>query len=564
MFQSINKIKMKSPKSPLSRILDLVKLEKAEIWSIYFYAILNGLILLSVPLGIQSIVGFVMGASFRASIYVLILLVVVAVLVSGLMQINQMKIIEKIQQRIFVRYAFAYADTIPRLDLKKADGIYLPELINRFFDTATLQKSLAKILLEIPAATIQICFGLILLSFYHPAFIIFSLLLVVILWLIIYFTGGKGLESSLEESRSKYKVAAWLEEMARVIKFIKLAAGHALHLKKTDEATISYLKARNDHFKILLLQYRSLVAFKTAITAAMLVFGSILLVNQQLNIGQFVAAEIVILTILNSVEKLIINLDSVYDTLTAVDKLAKLTDKPLEESGMIPMTKTDQGILLQGENISYSYSEKQPVLHDLNFDFQPGQLICIQGKAGTGKSTLLRLLDGAYTDFTGSLQMDKIPVRNFELNSLRGQIGILLHQHDIFQGTLWENITMGRENVSIEKVVELFQKVSLSAYFSTLPKGFDTELDPTGQRLPRQIIHKILLVRALIGSPRLLLLEEPWSGMDSGTKNKVIALLQEYQSSTRVVVSNDEAFATTCDQVLLMTEDGTLVKSYIK
>ena len=167
---------MKSPKSPLSRILDLVKLEKAEIWSIYFYAILNGLILLSVPLGIQSIVGFVMGASFRASIYVLILLVVVAVLVSGLMQINQMKIIEKIQQRIFVRYAFAYADTIPRLDLKKADGIYLPELINRFFDTATLQKSLAKILLEIPTATIQICFGLILLSFYHPAFIIFSLL----------------------------------------------------------------------------------------------------------------------------------------------------------------------------------------------------------------------------------------------------------------------------------------------------------------------------------------------------------------------------------------------------
>ena len=133
-------------------------MEKAEIWSIYFYAILNGLILLSVPLGIQAIVGFVLGASFRASIYVLILLVVVAVLVSGLMQINQMKIIEKIQQRIFVRYAFSYADIIPRLDLKKADGIYLPELINRFFDTATLQKSLAKILLEIPTATIQICF----------------------------------------------------------------------------------------------------------------------------------------------------------------------------------------------------------------------------------------------------------------------------------------------------------------------------------------------------------------------------------------------------------------------
>jgi len=552
---------MKKLKSPLARILDLVRLEKAEIWSIYFYAILNGLILLSVPLGIQAIVGFVLGASFRASIYVLILLVVVAVLVSGLMQINQMKIIEKIQQRIFVRYAFSYADIIPRLDLKKADGIYLPELINRFFDTATLQKSLAKILLEIPSATIQICFGLLLLSFYHPAFIIFSFLLVFILWLIIYFTGGKGLESSLEESRSKYRVAAWLEEMARIIKFIKLAAGHALHLKKTDQATISYLKARNEHFKILLLQYRSLVAFKTAITAAMLIFGSILLVNQQLNIGQFVAAEIVILTILNSVEKLIINLDSVYDTLTAVDKLAKLTDKPLEESGNLPLSTTNTGVLVKGENISYSYTDKQPVLHDLDFEFQPGQLICIQGKAGTGKSTLLRLLDGAYTDFTGSLQIDNVPIRNFDLNSLRSQIGILLHQHDIFQGSLWENITMGRENVPIETVVQLFQKVSLSSYFATLPKGFDTELDPTGQRLPRQIIHKILLVRALIGSPRFLLLEEPWSGMDSATKNKIIELINQYKSSTRVIVSNDEAFASTCDQVFIMTEEGKLVKS---
>jgi len=552
---------MKKLKSPLARILDLVRLEKAEIWSIYFYAILNGLILLSVPLGIQAIVGFVLGASFRASIYVLILLVVVAVLVSGLMQINQMKIIEKIQQRIFVRYAFSYADIIPRLDLKKADGIYLPELINRFFDTATLQKSLAKILLEIPSATIQICFGLLLLSFYHPAFIIFSFLLVFILWLIIYFTGGKGLESSLEESRSKYRVAAWLEEMARIIKFIKLAAGHALHLKKTDQATISYLKARNEHFKILLLQYRSLVAFKTAITAAMLIFGSILLVNQQLNIGQFVAAEIVILTILNSVEKLIINLDSVYDTLTAVDKLAKLTDKPLEESGNLPLSTTNSGVLVKGENISYSYTDKQPVLHDLDFEFQPGQLICIQGKAGTGKSTLLRLLDGAYTDFIGSLQIDNVPIRNFDLNSLRSQIGILLHQHDIFQGSLWENITMGRENVPIETVVQLFQKVSLSSYFATLPQGFDTELDPTGQRLPRQIIHKILLVRALIGSPRLLLLEEHWSGMESATKNKIIELINQHKSSTRVIVSNDEAFASTCDQVFVMTEEGKLVKS---
>lgn len=551
-------------KSPVARILNLVKLEKSEIWSIYFYAILNGLILLTVPIGIQTIVGLVMGASFRASIYVLIVLVITAVLISGLMQINQMKIIEKIQQQLFVRYAFSYADTIPKLDLKKADSTYLPELINRFFDTAPLQKSLSKILLEIPTATIQIFFGLLLLSLYHPFFIIFSFLLVLLLWLIVYYTGGKGLDTSLEESTNKYKVAAWLEEMARIIKFIKLTAGHGLHLKKTDEATVGYLKARNEHFKILLLQYRSLVAFKTAITAAMLIFGSVLLVNQQLNIGQFVAAEIVILTILNSVEKLVINLDSVYDTLTALDKLEKLTDKPLEQDGKIILQKGPEGLLIEGQEVSFGYTENNEVLKKVSFQFNPGERICIMGKGGTGKSTLLRLLDGAYTDFSGSIQVNKVPIRNYEFNSLRSNIGILLHQHDIFQGTLWENITMGREDIGIDQVVRLFEKVGLAPYFSTLSEGFDTLLDPMGQRLPKQIIHKILLVRALIPAPQLLLLEEPWSGMEGENKNRIIKLLNELDNTTIVVVSNDPEFASTCNQVLRMSEEGRLLPVTLK
>ena len=547
-------------KSPLTRILELVKLEKSEISAIYFYAVLNGLILLTVPLGIQSIVGFVLGASFRASIYILVFLVVMAVLISGLMQINQMKIIEKIQQRLFVRYAFAYSDTIPRLDLKKNDGVYLPELINRFFDTATLQKSLSKILLEIPTATIQIFFGLLLLSFYHPTFIIFSIVVLAILWAILYFTGNRGLDSSLQESAAKYKVAAWLEEMARVVKTIKIATTNGLHLRKTDEATVQYLDARNEHFKILLLQYRTLVMFKTTITAAMLIFGSILLVNQQLNIGQFIAAEIVILTILNSVEKLIINLDSIYDTLTAVDKLAKLTDKPLEQFGNITLEARATGVKIEAKDLRFSYPGRAPIFDNIELMVLPGQTVCVTGKGGSGKSTLLRLLDGAFADFEGILKIDDIPIRNYELSSLRSHIGIVLHQDDIFAGTLWENITMGREGVDIKRVVELLDKVGLSAYFASLPQGFDTVLDPMGQRLPEQIIHNIMLVRAVAGSPRLLLLEEPWSGMEDSNRAQIIQLLSGLREITTIVVSNDEEFAASCDQVLRMEGNGRLTK----
>lgn len=139
-----------------------------------FFAILSGLIQLSLPVGVQAIIGFVLGGTLSASLAVLITVLVAGVLLAGIMQINQMKIIEKIQQRIFVKYAYAFADRIPKLDLKEIDSYYLPELVNRFFDTVSLQKGISKLLLDLPMAMIQILFGLILLPFYHPFFIFFG------------------------------------------------------------------------------------------------------------------------------------------------------------------------------------------------------------------------------------------------------------------------------------------------------------------------------------------------------------------------------------------------------
>nr|HNH22974.1 ATP-binding cassette domain-containing protein [Ferruginibacter sp.] len=408
---------------------------------------------LSLPLGIQAIVGFVLGASMRASLVVLIVLVVAGVLAAGMMQVNQMKIIEKIQQKLFVRYSLAFADHIPKLDLKKTNSYYLPELVNRFFDVPVLQKSLSKLLLDIPTASIQILFGLILLSFYHPAFILFGIVLVFLLWLILYYTGQRGLETSLEKSTYKYKVAAWLEESARVIKSTKLAKANNLHLEKTDDLVSGYLSARNRHFGILLLQYNVLVIFKTIVTAAMLIVGTFLLVNMQINIGQFIAAEIVILLVLNSVEKLIMNLNSVYDTLTAVEKLANLTDKPIETEGTLELPPGEQGLKLEMKNLSFSYTDETDILKNISLRIGPGEKVCITGKDGSGKSTLLRVMAGAYSDFRGSCLVNDVPMNNYTRDSLRQRTGVLLNDQDISQGTLWENITLGNDDIETSDVI---------------------------------------------------------------------------------------------------------------
>jgi ABC-type bacteriocin/lantibiotic exporter with double-glycine peptidase domain len=545
--------------NPIRRIYKVIRLEKNEISSVYFYAMLNGLIQLSLPLGIQSIISFILGGSFTTSLVVLICLVVGGVLMNGVLQVNQMRLIEKVQQKIFVRYSLEFAERIPKLNLQAVDGYYLPELVNRFFDTVSLQKGISKLLLDIPAATIQIFFGLLLMSFYHPVFIFFGLLLLLSIALILRLTAGRGMASSIKESDYKYAVSGWLQEMARVAKSLKFARQNTININKTDQLVTGYLQSRTTHFKVLEWQYWSLVIFKVVITAAMLIVGSLLLVNQQLNIGQFIAAEIVILMVITSVEKLIINLDNVYDVLTSVEKLGKVTDKPIEEDGNLPLVAGNDGLSIQLTNVSFSYTQQltpaKAVLKDINLRIEKNHKVCIMGRGGSGKSSLLRLLTGSYKDFTGNILINDIAISNYHLGSLRAQMGTVFSQQDIFEGSLFENLSMGNDHITRHQILALADKIGLKKFMSGLPAGLDARLHPAGRRMPQKITQKLLLLRALLDRPSLLLLEEPFDGIEEEVRQQIIDfLLHQTPGQTVVVISNDIAFAALCDQVIYLEE----------
>jgi ABC-type bacteriocin/lantibiotic exporter with double-glycine peptidase domain len=531
------------------RIFTIIKLERREIGAIYIYAILFGLLNLTVPLGIQSIINFVLAGSFSTSMVVLITGVVVGVFLTGVLQVNQMKLNEKIQQNLFAQYAFEFAYRIPKVDMKSVDGYFMPELVNRFFDVVSLQKGLSKILLDIPIATIQILFGMILLSFYNPVFIVFGLLLLFILWIIIRFTSPKGLETSLEESDYKYKVAGWLQEMARVMKSLKFSQNTGMHIERTDGYVEGYLRARTNHFKILLAQYWSLIVFKVLITLSMLVIGAFLLIGQELNVGQFVAAEIVILTILASIEKFIISLDKIYDVLTSVEKLGKVIDKPMEKTGTLELDSSN-GIEVEVRQLSFGYNVDEPILKNVTLAVPQGKLVCLAGKEGVGKSTLLRLITGSFTEYTGQILINGIPIGNYDVDSLRQSTGIYFSQQEIFEGTLWDNIALGNCAYSPQDLVKICNKIGLGDFLAQLPEGFSTRLDPMGRRLSKSTTHRILFLRAISGKPALLLLEEPWEGLDpSGRQNMIDFLRTEMKGSTIIVASNDPAFLQEADMV---------------
>lgn len=545
--------------SPVARIFNLVKLESKEISSIYFYAIMKGLILLSIPVGIQALIGFAQTSTTSSSIILLITLIVLSVFIGGVMQVKQMQVTEKIQQKIFVRYAFAISNKIPAIKLSSIDNHYLPELMNRYFDIGTLQKSLAKLLLDFPIAIIQILFGLILLSFYHPVFIAFGSFLILIIWAILYFSGTRGLKASIQESTNKYKVAEWLEEMARTVRSIKFAKSSDFFVEKTDRHITDYLISRTEHYKILEIQFKTLIGFKTLVTAAMLIVGTYLLLEQQINVGQFIAAEIVILTIISSVEKLIRNLDSVYDVLTTVEKIENITDLDIESGGTVELTAAQEGVSVNMLHTTFAFPDNTaPALKNVTFRIDANEKICIQGEEGSGKSTLLRLIAGSYSNFEGSILINDIPIKNYDIPSLRNKIGVIISFQDIFEGSLMDNICMGLKNVDLKEIQQLCEKVGLTEYISSLRNGFDTHLNANGKKLPTHAVKKILLVRALLNKPRLLLLEEPWTGIEQQYKNQIKQmLLTEMKETTILIVTTDEVYARLCDKIIVMQKEGT-------
>lgn len=541
----------------INKLHSILRVDRKDIGVIYMFAILAGLVQLSLPLGIQSIISFVMAGSMSTSIIVLICMVIFGVFINGLLQIKQLQIIEKVKQKLFVRYSLEYSDRLPKLNIEQLDNEYLPEMVNRYFDSVSLQKGLDKLLIDLPAAIIQVFLGLLLLAFYHPIFIVFGLILIIIVLSILRFTSPQGLLTAMSASTYKYEVAAWLQEVARTIKSFKYAQPTSLHMRKSDRLISQYLGSRTNHFIILLMQFWSFISFKIIITAAMLVIGSYLLINEQINIGQFIAADIVIIAIIASIEKLIMNLDAVYDSLVSVEKLSILIDADIEKSGTLIVPQKNEGVSVEFREVSFAYSDHKAILRNISFSVTAGQIVQLKGVSGAGKSTVLRLLTGAFTNFSGNILVEGIPIANYQIDNLRKNTGILLESQDIFHGTLWQNLTMGIEDIGMIEVNRLVTLTGLTSFVMSCKEGFDTILMPLGNKLSGNVRKNILLIRALLGKHRLLLLEEPFEHLAPPFKNHIMDYIKKNKAATVLIASREEALKNYYDEIIMMNSDGT-------
>ncbi|MEM9859537.1 MAG: ATP-binding cassette domain-containing protein, partial [Bacteroidota bacterium] len=547
--------------NPVQRLFRLLSEEKKDISYVYIYAVLIGLISLTLPLGIQATVSLISGGVVFSSVYVLIALVIVGVLATGGLQVMQITLVEYLQRRVFTKAAFEFAFRVPRIKMEALLNHHAPELMNRFFDVLTIQKGLPKLLIDLSAGAIQILFGLILLSFYHPFFVFFSLLLVGSLVLIFYITGPRGLNSSIKESKFKYKVVYWLEELARTINSFKLSGNTPLPIKKTDYNVNNYLKNRRVHFGVLISQYAFILLFKALVTGGLLIIGTILVIQREITLGQFVASEVIIILTLSSVEKIIMYMDVVYDMLTAVDKISHVTDLPLEKSGGLdfPKAMLNRGFGIKAKDLKYKFpNETTFALKGIDLDIKGGERICIAGGGASGKTVLTNTIAGINTNYEGIITMDGFSLRDLDLANLRDKIGKNVSQEDIFEGTILENILLAKPNTQPADAIWAIDLVGISDEINRMPDGLDTSMVAGGKGLATSLVNKIILARCLAKHPNLLILNDFFNDFLKSERLDLINMLTRPEHPwTLLAVSNDPVIMAACDRVLLL-ENGQL------
>ncbi len=550
--------------TPLKRFFKLLAIDRKDISYIYLYAIFSGIITLTIPLGVQAIIGLIAGGTMSYALYVLVGIVTVGTALTGVLKVMQLTVTETIQRRIFARSSFEFAYRLPHMQLEGVENAYAPELVNRFFDTLTIQKGLPKIMMDFSTAILNIVFGLLLISFYHPFFAFFSIALVLLLSLIFWHTGKLGLDTSLKESKYKYAVAHWLEEIARANTTFKLSNGDSYAIEKTDGLVVNYLDARKKHFKILLWQYSGMVLFKVLVTATLLFLGSKLVIENQINIGQFVAAEIVVLLVLAAVEKLILSMETIYDTLTALEKLGQVMDLPLDKTGGVSFKEIDtgKGIAIKLNDVEFKFKDSdKPSLKGINLDIQPNERICIAGYNHAGRSTLAQLISGFYYTFQGSFTINGIPMKNLNIDDLHNRIGEFTSDLDIFEGSIKDNITVGQTSITLPQITSTAEKLGMNDFINQLPNGYGTMLLPGGKNIPSSLRNKIILARGIIAQPQLFILEDFLTKMERTEREQILNyLVNEKNNWTLVAISDSVGLAQKCDRIYIMSK-GEIIES---
>ena len=533
---------------PFDRLKRLLQPEWSDIWLVLIFAFVVGLLALATPIAVEALVNTVAFGRFLQPIVVLAAILLTFLGFAAALRALQTWVVEIIQRRLFARVAADLAFRLPRAHVESTDNIHVPELVNRFFDVVTVQKVSAGLLLEGIGLVLSTVIGMIVLGFYHPWLLGFDILLIGCIFFIVFVLGRGAVSSAIKESKNKYLMASWLEDIARCPSTFRNDGGTKFAMERADRLIHEYLKARRSHFHILVRQILFALGLQALASTLLLALGGWLVVSGELTLGQLVAAELIVTSIVGAFAKVGKHLESFYDLLAAVDKIGSLIDLPHErEDGMLTTAAVGQAdVELHG--VGYSIGEVS-VLNNVSMGIEAGARVAVLGASGSGKSVLMDLLYGSRGASSGHILIDGFDPNDLRPDVLRNRVALV--RGEIFNATIEDNVHLHREEVSAGDVRDALDHLGLVDTISRLEDGSQTILTSDGKPLTSNQIKLLSIARAVVGRPGLLLIDGILDGLPDGDIERVCRfLLDEKRPWTVVIATGQEAIASRCQVIM--------------
>jgi ABC-type bacteriocin/lantibiotic exporter with double-glycine peptidase domain len=538
------------PMKPLTRLLAVLRPEWSDIYLVIVFAFVVGLFTLATPIAVESLVNTVAFGRFLQPIVVLALILFFFLGFSAAISALQTYIVEVIQERLFARVAGDLAHRLPRLSTEANEGEYLPELTNRFFDVPTVQKASASLLLDGIGLVMSAAIGMAVLAFYHPFLLGFDLLLVAAIAFMIFVLGRGAVKTAMKESKSKYYMAAWLEDVSRCQTTFQSAAGKRLSASRSDRLIYDYLINRRKHFHVLLRQIMFALGLQAVASTVLLGLGGYLVVARELTLGQLVAAELIVAIIVGAFAKMGKHFESFYDLLASVDKLGVLFDLPMARTGTVLMQRTGEPMSIELQGVMYKRATQSHSFAPLSISLPGGSSTAIFGDSGTGKSTILDLIYGTRRPTSGQVLVDGTQPSDFQSDDYWNNVS-LIRDGEVFASTIEENIHVQRTNVSGHDVEEALQAIGMAGVINATPDGMQTHLTSSGAPLAPNQVRLLLLARGIAGRPSLMLVDGLLDSLgDDEAQRALDYLLDERHPWTLIIATGRRWIAERCQHTI--------------
>jgi len=536
------------------------RLERRILTLVVSYSLVIGLFSLIVPLTVQELVNTFSFAIQPVMIATLAIIMVVVLVFVGAFRALQYYAVEVLQRRLFVRTAFAMAEKLPHIRLQG----FRPRVSNYFMETAFMQRALAVLLVDMIHVVVGGAVGMTVLVFYHPYFILFDIVLLLGFALIFFVLSRGGLRATIEMSHAKYDVLHWIQEISHNLLHIKATDSQGLLTQRTDELSKRYIEWRRERFAVLLRQFIGSVGGQALAHSGALALSGWLLSIGQMTLGQLVAVEVVVGTLLINFDAVVKGMGQVYFFFTSLMELEAFFSLPKDQLHLAPTSSVTlpdpktHGIRVTCKGLGLNH-DGTTVFENLDLDVAPGEKVAIYARTTRARMSLARVLAGLELPTSGVVSYNDIELRHLDLGVVNQCRGFMIDsQLSLIEGTIADNIVWRRAYISYDDVRWALWLTKLQEEVAILPRGINSSISTLGEIPQPTHVLRILLARAIVGRPQLLIFDGMIHDMQPTLRDTILRrLCSKDEPWTVIFVSNDPDLTPYVDRRLVLGDSDS-------